>query len=76
MEKELLSIVETLESFRSILLSFKIHIHSDYKHLSFHAFKSERVRRWRLLLEEYDYTFVYTPSKDKVVANIMSRYPC
>ena len=75
MEKELLSIVETLESFRAILLGYKIHIHSDHKNLSFHTFKSERVRRWRLLLEEYDYTFIYTPGKDNIVADMISRYP-
>ena len=45
MEKELLSIVETLENFRNILLGFKIVIHSDGKNLSFFSFKSERVRR-------------------------------
>ena len=75
MEKELLSIVETMESFRNILLGFTVFIHSDHKNLSFETFKSERVRRWRLLLEEYDYTFIYTPGKDNVIADMVSRYP-
>ena len=75
MEKELLSIVETLEFFRGILLGFKVYIHSDHKNLSFNTFKSERVRRWRLLLEEYDYVFIYTPGKDNVIADMISRYP-
>jgi len=47
----------------------------DHKNLSFESFKSERVRRWRLLLEEFDYTFKYTPSKSNVVADMVSRYP-
>ena len=50
MEKELLSIVESVEYFRNILLGFRTVIHSDHKNLSFETFKSERVRRWRLLL--------------------------
>lgn len=75
MEKELLSIVETAEHHRGILWGFKVHFHSDHKNLSFDNFNSERVRRWRLLLEEFDYTFEYTPGKDNMVADMLSRYP-
>ena len=73
MEKEFLSIVETLECFRGILLGFKILIHSDHKNLSFNTFKSERVLLWRLLMEEYDYSFIYTSGKDNVIADMISR---
>jgi len=75
MEKELLSIVETATHHRNILFGFKVIFHSDHKNLSFETFKSERVRRWRLLLEEYDYTFKYTPGKDNMIADMISRYP-
>ena len=75
MKKELLSIIESLEHFRNMLIGFKIVIHSDHKNLSFNSFRSERVRRWRLLLEEYDYTFVYTPGKNNFIADLLSRYP-
>ena len=75
MEKELLSIVETATHHRGILLGFKICFHSDHKNLSFENFKSERVRRWRLLLEEFNYEFKYTPGKDNVVADMISRDP-
>ena len=75
MEKELLSIVETATHHRGILYGFKVRFHSDHKNLSFENFNSERVRRWRLLLEEYDYSFEYTPGKDNVVADMISRYP-
>eukprot|EP00957_Ditylum_brightwellii_P023982 1808520-Ditylum_brightwellii.AAC.1 len=64
MEKELLSIVETAGEHRNLLLGFPVRFHSDHKNLAFDNFKSERVRRWRLLLEDYDYTFIYTPGKD------------
>eukprot|EP00957_Ditylum_brightwellii_P137761 10502389-Ditylum_brightwellii.AAC.1 len=49
--------------------------HSDHKNLSFDNFKSKRIRRWRLLLEDYNYTFEYTPGKDNIIANMLSRYP-
>ena len=75
MEKELLSIVETTESHRSILVGFPLVFHSDHKNLSFDNFKSERVRRWRLLLEEYIYEFVYTPGKANIIADMISRHP-
>jgi len=43
--------------------------------LSFNNFKSERVHQWRLLLEDYDYDFVYTPGKDNIITDMLSRYP-
>ena len=70
-----MSIVETAIHHKGILLGFKVFFHSDHKNLSFNNFQSERVRRWRLLLEGFDYEFVYTPGKDNVVADMISRYP-
>jgi len=75
MKKGLLSIIKTAIHHRGILVGFKIRFHSDHKNLSFENFKSERVRRWRLLLEEFNYEFQYTPGKDNVVADMISRYP-
>eukprot|EP00957_Ditylum_brightwellii_P082821 6296483-Ditylum_brightwellii.AAC.1 len=72
MEKELLSIVETAGEHRNLLLGFPVLFHSDHKNLAFDNFKSERIRRWHLLLEDYDYTFTYTPVKDNVIANMLS----
>jgi RNase H-like domain found in reverse transcriptase len=75
MEKELLSIVETADQHRNILLGFECRFYSDHRNLSFEKFSSERVRRWRLLLDEYKYTFKYFPGKDNVIADMLSRYP-
>ena len=63
MEKELLLKVETAIYHRGILFGFNVRFHSDHKNLSFENFKSERVRRWRLLLEEFNFEFQYTPGK-------------
>eukprot|EP00957_Ditylum_brightwellii_P125212 9544770-Ditylum_brightwellii.AAC.1 len=61
MEKDLLSIMETTEFHCNILLGFKLCFHSNHKNLSFENFCSEHVHRWCLLLEDYDYKFIYTP---------------
>ena len=75
MERLLLSIIETLKFFHEILLGFRIHIHSDHKNLSFNTFKSEWVCCWHLPTEDYDYTFIYAPVTDNVIADIISWYP-
>jgi hypothetical protein len=53
-EQELLSIVETLfKEFRMNLLGHKIIVWTDHKNLIHNDLKTERVLRWRLLMEDY-----------------------
>ena len=50
-DKELLSIVETLKYFRTILIGQKIRIYTNHKDLTCDNFNTDRVLRWRLILE-------------------------
>ena len=74
-EKELLSIVECLNQFRNILLGYEIHIYSDHKNLVYEATLSEsqRVMRWRLLLEEFGPHIHHIAGVNNIVADTLSR---
>ena len=50
-DRELLSIVETLKEFRTILLGQKLRIYTDHKNLTCNNFNTNRVLIWRLILE-------------------------
>ena len=53
MERELLSIIETLKEFRTILLARRLRIYTNHKYLTCKKLNTDRVLRWRLILEEY-----------------------
>ncbi len=72
-ERELLSIVETLKEFRNILLGHKIVVHTDHKNLTCKNFNTERVMRWRLILEEYGPELKYIKGEHNIVADALSR---
>ena len=76
-EKELLSVAEILKAYRTILLGSTIIIHTDHKNLSHAASQcvSQRVLRWRLLLEIYGPTILHKRGQDNILADALSRAP-
>jgi len=74
-ELELLSIVETLKEFKGMLFGQKLKVYTDHKNLTRDALgsTSDRVYRWRLLLEEYGPEILYIKGIDNTVADAISR---
>ena len=74
-ELELLSIVETLKEFKGMLLGQEIEVYTDHINLTRDALgmTSDRVYRWRLLIEEYGPTIMYIKGIDNTVADAVSR---
>ena len=72
-EKELLSIVEVCREYRNILWGQRVIVYTDHKNLTFEGFSSERVKRWRLYVEEYGLDLRYLPGKKNKMADYLSR---
>ncbi|GKY94846.1 hypothetical protein MPSEU_000449600 [Mayamaea pseudoterrestris] len=74
-EREMLSIVETLKEYRNILLGHELRVYTDHKNnvdpKTKHA--SNRVQRWRWLIEEYGPIFYYLKGEDNPAADALSR---
>jgi hypothetical protein len=51
-EQELLSIVESLKELRNILLGQKVIVHTEHLNILYGKLSNDRIKRWRLLLEE------------------------
>ncbi|GMF14413.1 unnamed protein product [Phytophthora fragariaefolia] len=73
MELELLSIVELLREYRTMLLGFPVVVPTDHKNLIYPTETSLRVKRWKLLLSEYRLTMRYIKGEKNIGADAFSR---
>ena len=74
-QKKLLSPVEALKEFRTILLGQKIRIYTYNKNLTCNNFNTDRVLIWRLILEDYGPNIEYIKGEKNIVADALSRMP-
>jgi len=66
--------METLKEFHTILYGHLI-IYTDHKNLTFDNFTTDRVKRWRLIVESYGPKIRYIKGEHNVIADILSRLP-
>ena len=55
------------------MLGQQIKVYTDHQNLTYKQFNTERVMRWRLILEEYSPELVYIQGSKNVVADALSR---
>ena len=75
-EKECLAIVWGVSKFRLYLAGKPFVLRTDHQPLTFlkvAKFRNNRIMRWALALQGYDYTVKDIPGKDDVVADYLSR---
>jgi len=65
--------VETLKEHRNTLLGQQIEVFTDHKNPVCKHFNTERVMRWRLLLEEFGPKLTCVKGVNNVVADALSR---
>jgi RNase H-like domain found in reverse transcriptase len=71
----MLSIVETLNEFRTMILGYRIKIYRDHENLTrlTTVSKSQCIQRWRWTIEEFGQTIEYIKGPHNVAADAPSR---
>jgi RNase H-like domain found in reverse transcriptase len=75
-EKEILSVVETLNEYRTMLYGcLNIYVYTDQKNNTFTNLQTQHVLCWQLFLEEYVVQFRYIKGESNSLADALSRLP-
>ena len=79
-ERECLSVVFGLEKFHTYIYGRQITVYNDHKPLEMITRKPiqaapPRLQRMLLRLQRYDYTLLYKPGKEMILADRLSRFP-
>lgn len=75
-EQELLAIISCLQKFKYFIFGTKFRILTDHKALTFlksSKLLNNRLRRWIISLEEFDFEVIYIRGKDNVLPDLLSR---
>nr|GEV49178.1 hypothetical protein [Tanacetum cinerariifolium] len=75
-EKEMLAVVYAFEKFRSYLIMNKCKVHTDHSALKYFFAKKddkERLLRWVLFLQEFDFAIIDTKGAKNLAADHLSR---
>jgi hypothetical protein len=72
-EKELLGIVEGLKAFDGVVRGMNVIVHTNHLNLLYQNMSSQRMVRWRLMLEEFNPTIKHVAGKDNDAADALSR---
>lgn len=75
-EKEMLSIVYSIGKLKYYLMGNKFIIQTDHSALTFlmrTKFTNNRIYRWALLIQDYDFEIMHIKGKDNIIADALSR---
>lgn len=76
-EKQFLAVIWALNSFQNYLYGpAKVEIYTDQQPLIYplsNNNNNSKMKRWKAILEEYNYELLYKPSKANLVADALSR---
>ena len=71
----MLSIVEALKWFGTILIGQILRIYTNYENLTCKFSDTDRLLRWRLILEYYGLDIEYIQGGKGIVTNALSKFP-
>jgi transposase InsO family protein len=75
MEKETFAIFTCLMKWEHHLRDVKFTLMTDHKNITFlNKHPSQKVMRWKLAIQEYDFDIIHIPGKDNIVADGFSRF--